>query len=151
MKDGFVKVAAASPVIKVADCDYNAERVIECIRAADEQGVKLLVFPELTLTGVSCWDLFKHRVILDGAEKALLQVVDATEGIDMLVFVGLPMAVGTRLFSVAAAICNGELLGSGTRAAPPGLASTAGDGTVPRDRDGDYGVVTLCGRQPLHL
>ena len=55
MKDGFIKVAAASPVIKVADCDYNAERVIECIREADEKGVKLLVFPELTLTGASCW------------------------------------------------------------------------------------------------
>ena len=60
MKDGFVKVAAASPVIKVADCDYNAQRVIECIREADRQGVKVLVFPELTLTGVSCLDLFRH-------------------------------------------------------------------------------------------
>ena len=69
MKDGFIKVAAASPVIKVADCDYNAERIIECIREAEEKGVKVLVFPELTLTGASCWDLFRHRVILDGAER----------------------------------------------------------------------------------
>ena len=110
MKDGFVKVAAASPVIKVADCDYNAERVIECIREADKQGVKVLVFPELTLTGVSCWDLLKHRVILDGAREALKTVVEATEGIDMLVFLGLPLADGAHIESAAAAIWNGELL-----------------------------------------
>ena len=101
MKDGFIKVAAASPVIKVADCDYNAERVIECIREADEKGVKLLVFPELTLTGASCWDLFRHRVILNGAEKALIRVVEASVGADMLIFVGLPLAVGPRVYSVA--------------------------------------------------
>ena len=110
MKDGFIKVAAASPVIKVADCEYNAERVIECIREADEKGVKVLVFPELTLTGASCWDLFRHRVILDGAKAALKTVVEATKGIDMLIFVGLPLAVGTRIFSAAAVICNGEIL-----------------------------------------
>ena len=104
MKDGFVKVAAASPVIKVADCCYNAERVIDCIREADRQGVKVLVFPELTLTGASCWDLFRHRVILDGAEKALVRVVEASAGTDVLAFVGLPLAVGPQVCSVAAAI-----------------------------------------------
>ncbi len=110
MKNGFIKVAAASPVIKVADCDYNAEQVIGCIREADQKGVKVLVFPELTLTGVSCWDLFRHRVILDGAEKALIRVVEASAGTDMLVFVGLPLAVGARVYSVAAAIWDGELI-----------------------------------------
>ena len=67
MKDGFVKVAAAAPVIRVADCDYNAARVIEAIAEAEERGVKVLAFPELTLTGVTCGDLLRHRVILDGA------------------------------------------------------------------------------------
>ena len=110
MKDGFVKVAAAAPVIRVADCDYNADRVIDCIREAEHLGVKVLVFPELTLTGVSCWDLFRHRVILDGAEKALEKVLRATRGSDMLVFVGLPFVRRTRLYSVAAALCDGELL-----------------------------------------
>ncbi len=110
MRDGFVKVAAASPVIKVADCDYNARRVIETIRRADEQGVKILVFPELTLTGVSCMDLFKHRVILEGARAALDTVVEATKGVDMLVFVGLPLAEGAQIESAAAAVWNGELL-----------------------------------------
>ena len=110
MKDGSVKVAAASPVIRVADCDYNARQVIDCIRRADEQGVKVLVFPELTLTGVSCWDLLKHRVILDGAREALETVAEATKGIDMLVFVGLPLADGAHIESAAAVLWNGELL-----------------------------------------
>ena len=110
MKDGFVKVAAASPVIKVADPAYNAQRVIESIRAAQEQGVKVLVFPELTLTGVTCYDLIGYRNLLNGAERALCTVVEATEGIDMLVFVGLPYALGGQLYSVAAAIHNGDLI-----------------------------------------
>ncbi len=110
MKDGFVKVAAASPVIRLADCDYNADRVIETIRKADALGVKVLVFPELTLTGVSCYDLITHRVILEGARRALGKVVEATKGLDMLVFVGLPLAVGGSVNSVAAAVYHGELL-----------------------------------------
>jgi NAD+ synthase (glutamine-hydrolysing) len=111
MKDGFVKVAAAAPVIRVADCEYNAARVIEAIENADRLGVKVLVFPELTLTGVTCGDLFRHRVLLDGALRALERVIRASEGRDMLLFVGLPCAFGARLLSVAAVICGGELLG----------------------------------------
>ena len=129
MKHGFIKVAAASPVIKVADTDYNADRVIDSIRQADALGVKVLVFPELTLTGCSCYDLFGHRLLLDGAAAALAKVTEATEGTDMLVFVGLPFAAGTRLYSVAAAIYSGELLGlvprtntAGSRFAAPDRA-----------------------------
>ncbi len=111
MRDGFVKVAAASPVIRLADCDYNAERVVETIKKADALGVKVLVFPELTLTGVSCYDLITHRVILEGARRALGKVVEATKGVDMLCFVGLPWAEGAEVSSAAAAIYGGELLG----------------------------------------
>lgn len=110
MKDGFVKVAAVSPVIKVADAHHNAARVIECMRAANEKGVKVLVFPELTLTGCSCYDLVGHRVLLDGAATALEEVVKASEGLDMLVFVGLPYAYGSRLLSCAAAVYSGAVL-----------------------------------------
>lgn len=111
MKDGFIKVAAAAPVIRVADCDYNTARVIDCIEKADKQGVKVLAFPELTLTGVSCGDLVRHKVVLDGALRALERVVHATEGRDMLVFVGLPYAYGAKLLSVAAVIRDGCLVG----------------------------------------
>jgi len=110
MKDGFIKVAAASPVIRVADCAYNAQKIIETIREADALGVKVLVFPELTLTGVTCYDLTGHSVLLRGALRALDEVVTATKGVDMLVFVGLPYASGATVCSVAAAIHDGELL-----------------------------------------
>ncbi len=110
MKDGFIKVAAASPVLKVADTAYNADRVIDTVRAAGEKGVKVLAFPELTLTGCSCYDLFRHRVLLDGALAALEKVAGATRDMDMLIFVGLPVASGDRLLSCAAALYKGELL-----------------------------------------
>ena len=126
MKDGFIKAAAASPVIRVADTDYNADRVIECIAKAESEGVKVIVFPELTLTGASCYDLVTHNVLLKGAEKALVKVVKATEGKDVLAFVGLPFSpAGGALYSCAAAVWNGKLLGlvprtevSGTHYAP---------------------------------
>ena len=111
MKNGFIKVAAAAPVIRVCDCDYNADKVIECIEKADKLGVKVLAFPALTLTGVECRDLFRHRVLLDGAEKALARVVKATEGKDMLVLVGTPVSLGQAVNSAAAAISDGRLLG----------------------------------------
>ena len=110
MKDGFVKVAAASPVIRVADPDYNADRVIETIQTAKEKGVKVLVFPELTLTGVTCYDLIGIRNLLNASEDALCKVVEATEELDMLVFVGLPYALGGQLYSCAAAVYNGDVI-----------------------------------------
>ena len=110
MKNGFVKVAAASPVIRVADPEYNAGCVIDCIRDAADKGVNVLVFPELTLTGCSCYDLFTHQVLLRGAEEALLKVAEATAGIEMLVFVGLPLMQGANIYNAAAALYDGEIL-----------------------------------------
>ena len=132
MKDGFVKVAAAAPVIRVADCDYNAARVIEAIEKASVLGVKVLVFPELTLTGVTCGDLIRHRVVLDGALRALDRVIRASEGKDMLIFVGLPYAFGAKLLSVAAVVCGGELLGLVPRESVKGslFAEYEGDGDL---------------------
>jgi len=115
MKYGFVKVAAASPMIKVADADYNAEQILQSIKIAKEQGVKVLVFPELTLTGCTCYDLITHRTLIDGAKTALLKIVEQTKGTDMLIFVGLPFLYETRLYSCAAAVCDGEILGLAPR------------------------------------
>lgn len=134
MKDGFVKVAAASPVIKVADAEYNADKVIECIKKAADKGVKLIVFPELTLTGASCYDLYQHRVILKGAEKALEKVVKATEGMDIMAIVGLPYSPnGAAVYSVAAVIYDGEVKGLIPRSNVDGTAFASGtdcDGMV---------------------
>ncbi len=111
MKNGFIKVAAAAPIIRVCDCDYNADRVIETLEKAEKLGVKVLAFPALTLTGVTCRDLFLHRVLLDGARAALEKVRAASAGKDVLIFVGLPCEIGSRLVNAAAAVYDGEVLG----------------------------------------
>ncbi len=134
MKNGFVKVASASPVIRVADADYNAGRIIEVLRDAAAKGVQVLVFPELTITGCSCYDLFTHRVLLEGAREALLRVAEATAGTEMLVFVGLPLASGAKVFNAAAALFDGEIL-----AFVPAEGITDGYFSVP-DPDCDYEV-----------
>lgn len=110
MKDGFVKVAAASPALKLADTEYNAKRIIECISAAEEKGVKVLVFPEMCICGCTCGDLTLHRVVLDGVKKALEEIVIATDGADVLSIVGLPAEFGSQVCSAAAVICDGSLL-----------------------------------------
>ena len=111
MKDGFVKVAAASPKIKVADPEYNADIIIDVLHDADKKGVKILVFPELCLTGCTCGDLLFHRVLLDAAESALLRVAAATAGSDMLVILGTPLAYGSAVYSCAVMISDGNILG----------------------------------------
>lgn len=89
MKHGFIKVAAAAPEIRVADPMFNADAVIRAMDEHARLGVKVLVFPELTLTGATCGDLFYQNTLLAGAAAALEKVVKASEGKDMLVFVGL--------------------------------------------------------------
>ncbi len=111
MKDGFIKVAAATPEVKVADCIWNGEQTIQLIEEAERMGVKVLVFPELGITGYTCGDLFLQDTLLDAAKKAMWKIAEATEGKDVFVFVGLPMQIKDKLYNVAAAIQNGELLG----------------------------------------
>ena len=111
MRDGFVKVAVGTPVLRVADCVFNGEKTLELIRQASEQGVKLLVFPELGLTGCSCGDLFYQRTLLDGAETALEQLLDATKELEIVFLVGMPVRMGGLLFNCAVVCQNGELLG----------------------------------------
>jgi NAD+ synthase (glutamine-hydrolysing) len=113
MRDGFVKVAAATPSIRVADCQYNAQQTISLMREAAAQGVKVLVFPELGLTGYTCADLFLQPVLLKGAKEALAQVVEASKGLDMFVAVGISLKPTNRnkIYNCAVAICNGSILG----------------------------------------
>ncbi len=144
MKDGFVKAAAASPMIRVADPDYNAGQIAACMQKAAADGVKVLLFPELSLTGASCYDLFQHRVLLRGAERALLTLCEASRGLDMLSFVGLPLSVGPKIFSVAAAIYDGEILGLVPRkqVAGTGFSALGDDESLEVELEG-YGAVTL--------
>lgn len=110
MKHGFIKVAAVSPQVRVADVAYNTAKICEKIDEAGKEKAKVVVFPELCITGYTCGDLFLQRVLVKEAKKALCQIIDHTEGMDMLIFVGLPMEKNHKLYDVAAAICDGQLL-----------------------------------------
>ncbi len=111
MLDGFIKVATASPDLRVADCDGNAEKIIKEYKAAKAKGVKLLVFPELAVSSYSCGELFRQQVVLEGCKRGLAKIKEATKDSDMLVFVGAPMAFCGTLYNCAFAFCNGKTLG----------------------------------------
>lgn len=108
---GFVKTAALAPKIKVADTKHNAGEIIRLMKEAWEKGARILVFPELCITGYTCGDLFLQELLLQNAKKALLMIVEASEGMDGLFFVGLPLEVGGKLYNVAAGFSDGRLLG----------------------------------------
>ncbi len=110
MKHGFVKVAAVTPKIKVADPHYNAGEICKGIEEAAERGAKIIVFPELCLVGYTCGDLFLQELLLKKALEALSEVTAATEGSDALVFVGLPLVKKHKLYNVAAVLQDGEVL-----------------------------------------
>lgn len=111
MKDGFIKAAAAAPELRVADPRYNTEKIIECIEKAKGEGVKLLVFPELAITGATCGHLYYQKPLLDAALECLGEIADATRDSDMLAVVGLPLYARGAVYSAAAAVCKGEVLG----------------------------------------
>ncbi len=111
MKYGYVKTCVASPSLRVADCAYNAQNIINCLRDAHSAGVHMLVFPELSLTGVTCGDLFFHSALLAAAKDALRSVLWESRGKKMLVFVGAPLAFSHTLYNCAIALCDGQILG----------------------------------------
>lgn len=111
MKHGFLKVACATPKIKVADCTYNANEMISIAKEANDKKVKVLVFPELCITAYTCADMFFSNVILDSADKALKMYIDGTKSYDMLSIVGLPMSYANKIYNCAAVVKGGELLG----------------------------------------
>ena len=111
MKDGFVKVAAYSPRVALGAPMQNAKTVIDAMHRADAAGAKLLVLPELFLTGYTCADLFFQTKLLTDAVAALARVIEASRGIHVLTLVGLPVAYGNRLYNCAAVVTDGRLLG----------------------------------------
>ena len=111
MKYGFIKVAAAVPAVRVADVEYNVQEMEKLIALASGDGVELLCFPELSLTGYTCQDLFKEKLLLDKAEEGLLRLLDFTRQLDIVCVVGLPVLAGGLLLNCAAVIQSGALLG----------------------------------------
>lgn len=111
MEQGFIKVAAVTPKIKVADPKYNGQVICENLQEIYNRGAKLIVFPELCVTGYTCGDLFSQELLLTQAKQALLRIAAATVGQDALVMVGLPVERDSRLYNVAAVLQNGKILG----------------------------------------
>ena len=110
MKHGFVKAAALTPGIRVADTGYNAGQIKKNMDEAAEQGAKIIVFPELCITGYTCGDLFLQETLLEGAKEALKDIAAHTRGKDALIFVGLPLEMEGKLYNTAAVLHDGKIL-----------------------------------------
>ena len=111
MRQGFVKAAAVTPKIKVADTKYNTELILDMMKESTRQGAKIVVFPELCLTGYTCQDLFLQERLLQGAKDALMKLVKESASLDAIFFVGLPFEILGKLYNVAAVFSHGEVLG----------------------------------------
>lgn len=111
MKDGFIKVAAATPKIKVADPAYNTEEILKIIDETEKNGASILVFSELTISGYTCGDLFLQQPLLTECKNQLLRIVKATENKSMLVVVGCPIIIKQKLYNCAVVISDGSILG----------------------------------------
>ena len=111
MRQGFIKVAALTPKVTVADTQANRKEICRLMDEAEAKGAKILVFPELCITGYTCGDLFYQQVLLREAKKELLAIAKYTQRKDYLAFVGLPLEYNGKLYNVAAAVTQGKVLG----------------------------------------
>lgn len=115
MKQGFIKVAAATPDIRVADTVFNTDEIIRKMKEAAGNGAKVIVFPELCITGYTCGDLFTQDILLEKAKEGLIRIAQETREMEALVFVGCPLAVDGELYNTAAALNKGEVIGFTTK------------------------------------
>ena len=111
MKYGFFNVAAAVPAVKVADVTYNVQQIESIVAQAEGRGVEVLVTPELSLTGYTCQDLFREQLLLDKAEEGILQLLDFTRKLDIIIVVGCPVVINALLYNCAVVIQRGQILG----------------------------------------
>lgn len=153
MKDGFIKVAAATPKIKVADPAYNAEEILKIIDETEKNGASILVFSELTISGYTCGDLFLQQSLLTECKKQLLRIVKATKKKDMLVVVGCPIIVNQKLYNCAVVMNQGEILGIVPKTHLPNYSEfyelrhfTSGEGLDEMVMIGDE-YITVCANQ----
>ena len=110
MQDGFVKVSARTPEVRVADVNFNVEQCVRQVEDACADGAKVVVLPELCITGYTCEDLFWQDALLDAAQRGLYAFAEQTSALDALLFVGVPWRVNGKLYNCAAALCGGEVL-----------------------------------------
>ena len=108
---GYVKVAAATPMLRVADCEYNGAQTISMMQQAADSGVQAVVFPELGVTASTCGDLYMQRTLLKGAEQTLMQIVEASADFPLVAIVGLPLVANDKVYNCAAVVSQGMLIG----------------------------------------
>ena len=108
--NGYIRVASATPKLLLGDCDYNALEMIDIVEKAKKEEIKIIVFPELSITGYSCEDLFFQSLILEDSEKAIIKIKKSCENIDMLIVVGVPIKIDNLLFNCAAHIYKGKVI-----------------------------------------
>ena len=111
MNYGFVKVAAAVPHVKVADCKFNVEKIESLIAVAEGKGVQIIIFPEMSITGYTCGDLFGQQLLLEEAEMGLMQILNNTRQLDIISIVGMPVVVNSTVINAAVVIQKGKVLG----------------------------------------
>ena len=111
MLDGFIRVAAASPIIRVGDVDYNISQTVSLARKAAAKDTAVIVFPELGITGYTCGDLFNQKALLDKAKIGLFDLAEQTGDLNTVIIVGLPYELGGKLYNVAAVIHQGDIIG----------------------------------------
>ena len=154
MKDGFIKVAAATPKIKVADPAYNTEEILKIINETEKKGASILVFSELTISGYTCGDLFLQQPLLTECKNQLLRITKATKDKDMLVVVGCPLVVNNKLYNCAVVIAHGHILGIVPKTHLPNYSEfyevrhfTSGEGLDESITIGDEEYITVCTNQ----
>ena len=131
MKDGFLKAAALSPSLRVADCNYNASQIVSQLQDAAARGVRLAVFPEFCLTGYTCGDLFLQRTLQQGALDALQTVLDASRELDVVALVGLPLC-GANYTTAPPSFAAGVCWALSPRPTCPTTASSTKSASSPR-------------------
>ena len=111
MQNGFIKIAAAIPAVKVADCNYNVQQIENFMATAEGQGIEILCLPELAVTAYTCQDLFQQQVLIDEAETSLLKLMEFSRNLNVTTLVGVPITYNSMLFNCAAVIQRGKIYG----------------------------------------
>lgn len=146
MNYGFVKVAAAVPRVKVADCKFNVERIESMIAVAEGKGVQIIIFPELSITGYTCGDLFSQQFLLEEAEMGLVQILNNTRQLDIISIVGMPVVANSTLINSAVVIQKGKILGIVAKTYLPNYKEFAEKRWFTSALDLTAGTVRLCGQ-----
>ena len=147
MNHGFVKVASAIPLVKVADCQYNVEQIESLVIQAEGKGIEIICLPELSLTAYSCQDLFQQKLLLDEAEMALIHLMNSTRGLDIISIVGLPVPFRGALLNCAAVIQRGKILGLVPKTYLPNYKEFYEKRWFQSGADVPEGTVLICGQQ----